>query len=329
MALSNQDVELLSAYIDGELNENERATLENRLQDEADLREMLAELRVIVQAVRDLPPLRAPRDFTLTPEMVAQTNPARMLRFPTSTFFSMTSAAAAVLLIMLGGFLLIAMGNTSNLAMMSVAGNAAESVAINPTILATDTDQASIVETPVIVPTVGIDASSATLYADDTDAMGDDVLPPVAAPGAVPDMLPQLDGEPDQGMGFAEAAEMAVEGTLTDDISTAKASAEAEVGQQPLDAVGRMAVTEIADTTDSDGLADENLESVPAEPVETVDEEGFRADESPPENQRHAVSMPGSLFIPAIIALLGGGFLLIASIASVIMRRRERVRGRS
>ncbi|HHS97901.1 MAG TPA: hypothetical protein ENK08_08390 [Chloroflexi bacterium] len=66
--------ELLSAYLDGELNPKERARLEARLAADPDLRERLEELRRTIALVRGLPRVKAPRNFLLTPEMVA---PAR------------------------------------------------------------------------------------------------------------------------------------------------------------------------------------------------------------------------------------------------------------
>jgi anti-sigma factor RsiW len=65
--LNNDDLDLLSAYIDNELTDTERTQLEARLQQEPALRTTLAELRATVEAVRALPPVRPPRSFTLDP----------------------------------------------------------------------------------------------------------------------------------------------------------------------------------------------------------------------------------------------------------------------
>lgn len=112
--LTERDLDLLSAYIDGTLNATERAELEARLQTDAELRRELATLRATVALVKGLPTLRAPRDFTLTPQMVRR--PPRIL---TSAAFSAVSVAAAVMLFVLGaGFLL-----NSNLPPTNMAGN--------------------------------------------------------------------------------------------------------------------------------------------------------------------------------------------------------------
>ncbi len=92
--LSDNDLERLSAYLDGALTDSERAALEARLSADADLRRELARLRATVDLVRGLPTLAAPRDFTLTPQMVRR--PPSIL---TSAAFSALSAAAAFVLL--------------------------------------------------------------------------------------------------------------------------------------------------------------------------------------------------------------------------------------
>jgi hypothetical protein len=69
MRTSFRDVELLSAYLDGQLNQSDSAMLESRLVSEAGLRELLDELRVSRRILHDLPKRGAPRNFLLTPRM--------------------------------------------------------------------------------------------------------------------------------------------------------------------------------------------------------------------------------------------------------------------
>lgn len=61
--------EALSAYLDNQLPPKDRARLEARLKQEADLRQALEELRRTRAVLRSQRPLRAPRNFTLTPAM--------------------------------------------------------------------------------------------------------------------------------------------------------------------------------------------------------------------------------------------------------------------
>ena len=68
-AASFRDVERLSAYLDGELSQAERARLESRLARDAGLSAALDELRATRALLRRTLRRRAPRNFTLTPKM--------------------------------------------------------------------------------------------------------------------------------------------------------------------------------------------------------------------------------------------------------------------
>ncbi len=63
---SDRNVEQLSAYLDGELTEAERATLEARLQANPALYGELDSLRQTVALVRSLPRLAAPRSLSFS-----------------------------------------------------------------------------------------------------------------------------------------------------------------------------------------------------------------------------------------------------------------------
>jgi anti-sigma factor RsiW len=69
--LSELQREQLSAYIDGMLPEAERGQLELLLQSDAELAAELRELQTTAALLRDLPPVRPPRSFTLDPATVA------------------------------------------------------------------------------------------------------------------------------------------------------------------------------------------------------------------------------------------------------------------
>jgi anti-sigma factor RsiW len=65
-----QDFDRLSAYIDNQLSQAEKAALEARLKREPDLQAALRELRQTVSALRSLPVVKPPRSFTLRPDQV-------------------------------------------------------------------------------------------------------------------------------------------------------------------------------------------------------------------------------------------------------------------
>ncbi len=112
--LSPEDMMALSAYLDGALDPPERSSLERRLVTEPLLRAELESLRDTVNLVKSLPRLKAPRDFSLTPAMLAQMggggsvshNPkiVRLATFNRWQMASVATLAASVLLVFIGLF---------------------------------------------------------------------------------------------------------------------------------------------------------------------------------------------------------------------------------
>ena len=70
-----RDVELLSAYLDGQTSPSDLTRLESRLASDPELAATLQALRESRGLLRRLPKRRAPRNFTLTPKMVGQKPP--------------------------------------------------------------------------------------------------------------------------------------------------------------------------------------------------------------------------------------------------------------
>ncbi len=98
--ISPHEWEALSAYLDKELPVKERTRLESRLQVQPELRQALEDLRRTRAVLRSQPRLRAPRNFTLTPEMVGQRRPVRSGGgLPVFNLMRFASAFAAVLLV--------------------------------------------------------------------------------------------------------------------------------------------------------------------------------------------------------------------------------------
>jgi anti-sigma factor RsiW len=96
--ITERDWEILSAYLDGELNAKDAARLESKLRGNADLRDALTELRHTRALLRSQPRLRAPRNFTLTQETAGIRQPVQPAR-RLSPVFGMVSAFASLLLI--------------------------------------------------------------------------------------------------------------------------------------------------------------------------------------------------------------------------------------
>ncbi|KAF0106896.1 MAG: hypothetical protein FD146_2254 [Anaerolineaceae bacterium] len=85
-----RDIEQLSAHLDGQLRQAERARLESRIETDRELAAALLNLRLARAVLRRTPQRRAPRNFTLTPKMAGIRPPVPRL----VPAFSWASAAA-------------------------------------------------------------------------------------------------------------------------------------------------------------------------------------------------------------------------------------------
>jgi hypothetical protein len=93
--LSQQDLLLLSAYIDGQLSDAERASLGERLQADVALQAHLDELRRTVELVGQAERLSVPRNFTLDPAV----HGSRHRLIWTGVFGPVMAAGAAMLVV--------------------------------------------------------------------------------------------------------------------------------------------------------------------------------------------------------------------------------------
>lgn len=91
-----RELNKLSAYLDNALTAREMRKLEARLAVEPALQEQLDNLRSTKLALSRLTRLKAPRNFTLTPDMVPMRKPHRQ---PLQGVLRLASALAAVLLV--------------------------------------------------------------------------------------------------------------------------------------------------------------------------------------------------------------------------------------
>jgi hypothetical protein len=103
--ISNRDWENLSAYLDGQLTPRKRARFAARLESEPALREAYDSLRRTRAMLRGLPRLRAPRNFTVTPEMVSIRQSRRRHRLIPTFQFASAIASLLLLMVLAGDFL--------------------------------------------------------------------------------------------------------------------------------------------------------------------------------------------------------------------------------
>jgi anti-sigma factor RsiW len=100
---SFHDMEILSAYLDGQLSSSDRTRLEKRIHTDENLAEALKALRHTRTLLLQTPHRRAPRNFTLTPKMAGIRAPVPRL----VPVFSWASAVALLLFIFTLGTSLI------------------------------------------------------------------------------------------------------------------------------------------------------------------------------------------------------------------------------
>lgn len=91
---TDNDYEVLSCYLDGQLNPRDRARLELRLQADPDLSVEMEGLRETRRILRSAPQRRAPRNFTLRPEFARSRKSE--VAFPA---FRLASVLASILLV--------------------------------------------------------------------------------------------------------------------------------------------------------------------------------------------------------------------------------------
>ena len=112
------DVELISAFLDGQLSQADKTRMEARLHLDADLAAILADLRQACAILRQTPRRRLPRNFTLTPRMAGIKPPVPRL----VPVFSWASVVAMLAFIFtLGGNLIGRMSFGAAAPMMAAA----------------------------------------------------------------------------------------------------------------------------------------------------------------------------------------------------------------
>jgi len=126
--MNQRDLELLSAYLDGQLNPSDVTRLEARFQSDPQLVSVLNDLRGTRNLLRKLPARRAPRNFTLTRKMVGQ-NPPLPRAYP---IFRLATALATLLFVFsfgLNSFSRFAASQAPAFGMGGGGGGAEDSVA--------------------------------------------------------------------------------------------------------------------------------------------------------------------------------------------------------
>jgi hypothetical protein len=91
----------VSAYLDGELSAREKESFEQKLHTNDDLRQAVKQMRQTRAMIRSIPHRSAPRNFTLSPSMVAESQPGFRFLVPALSFASAFATLAALVLVVL------------------------------------------------------------------------------------------------------------------------------------------------------------------------------------------------------------------------------------
>lgn len=191
--LNGNDLELLSAYLDEALSASERADLEARLQADANLRREFERLQATKALIASLPTLTPPRDLRLTRAMVGVSR--RRQRVLTSPLFSGLSAAAAVILLVIGARLFTLTGQQAepNAAAFSQVVALPTGIAPQPQVGMLDELQAATaLDTQQFGAAQAEIAPEALLTEPDSAANDQFMAAPAEAPAGAADMAPAL-----------------------------------------------------------------------------------------------------------------------------------------
>lgn len=150
--ISEQDFDQLSAYLDNQLSAKEKLALEARLLVEPELKTTLRALRLQARALRDLPRVKIPRNFTLTAKQAEAIRPPRRSFFETlfPAFRLATSLSATAFVVLLT----VSVLNTSMLAQPQTAS--APMVAEAPL----EADAAGAAQAALGTPEAGVDVNT-------------------------------------------------------------------------------------------------------------------------------------------------------------------------
>ncbi len=104
-SVQEQQDELLSAYLDGQLSAEEQTRLIAQLEDDPALQTELETMRRTVEMVRDLPSVPVPRNFILPQSMGAPARPKQLARRPVlarlAPFLTASTAVVSLLFVVL------------------------------------------------------------------------------------------------------------------------------------------------------------------------------------------------------------------------------------
>ena len=167
-----QDFDRLSAYLDKQLSPAEKAGLEERLVREPELKAALDDLRVTVRALRSLPTVKPPRNFTISQAQARAIAPPRRV-FP-ALRLATALAAFVFVAVIVGDF-------ATNLASPAAAPEVPVTVVAQKSAAPTETLAPLAAAQEAITVTREVSADSAGATTSSANATAESGTPPVSA----------------------------------------------------------------------------------------------------------------------------------------------------
>jgi hypothetical protein len=167
-----QDFDRLSAYLDKQLSPVEKAGLEARLEREPELKAALDDFRMTVRALRSLPAVKPPRNFTISQAQARAIAPPRRV-FP-ALRLATALAAFVFVAVIVGDF-------ATNLASPAAAPEVPVTVVAQKSAAPTETLAPLAAAQEAITVTREVSADSAGATTSSANATAESGTPPVSA----------------------------------------------------------------------------------------------------------------------------------------------------
>lgn len=200
--LNPKDLEILSAYLDGQISPREQQRLETRLAQEPALQSALTDLRRTRQLLRIAPQAQRPRSFALAPDMVRP--PMRMQRA-----FSTMRIVSIIASLLFGA---IVFGDALNSAVIAFSPGVAEMADMPENVIDAMENQA------MAEPAAADDSNDYAAPEIEESPADEDSAPEQADPGPAGEAQPtQVEGYDESGLQATGSPSGTVEPLLYDD----------------------------------------------------------------------------------------------------------------
>jgi anti-sigma factor RsiW len=304
-----RDLETLSAYLDGQLSPRHTRKLESRLKQEPNLQRAFTELQQTRLALRSIPRVRAPRNFSLTPEMAKGLAGKRATAWRGFQTMRLVAVAASVVFaVIFAGDLLLGGRIQSKTALAPAAEPAAEMYAMDEAAA----EAAGEAEAPMSMEALQTEAPQGRAVSTEVGIGGGAPAETEVLEAALPKAIAEETAGEDMVGGSMNAAEMTETPTS---MGTPIPPGETEAPAEPPPSALDTTQTQIIETT--------------VEPAPQAEAAPLEGQTAAIEEEENAVEAPGEVVEPRVqlpvIRIVEGGLLLVALLSgglAIYLRHR-------